>query len=221
MVNNSLLRKNAREQLGGSVFKNKWMTMLVVCAIFPLLDVFLSMALVGFGTMIAFVLTGTFSYGVARTTLSCATGKKWDFFHVFHGFKECFGKSALLGFIVNAFTALWGLLLIVPGIIKSYAYSMCFFIAQEHGGEGHSAIECMRQSREMMNGYKKQLFLLDLSFIGWYIVGILCFGIGAFFVVPYHQTARANFYLALKAEKDKIVYQDECKKCKDERVNYD
>lgn len=213
MVSNTLLRKNAREQLGGSIFKNKWMTMLVVCAILPLMGGFLSVALIGFGTMIATVLSGTFSYGMARATYYCATDRKWDIFHVFRGFKEWFGPSALLGFLVNAFTTLWSLLLIVPGVIKSYAYSMSFYIAQEHGGEGNGVIECMRSSKEMMNGYKKQLFLLDLSFVGWYLLGALCFGIGVFFVVPYHQVARASFYQALKEERSRIVYEDECKKC--------
>ena len=45
-------------------------------------------------------------------------------------------------------------------------------------------------------GSKAQLFCLDLSFIGWYLLGFLCCGVGAFFVQPYHQMARANFYLA-------------------------
>ena len=51
-----------------------------------------------------------------------------------------------------------------------------------------------------MKGYKGKLFCLDLSFIGWYIVGALCLGIGVLWVTPYHQTARANFYEALQAE---------------------
>ena len=57
---------------------------------------------------------------------------------------------------------------------------------------------CIDKSREMMKGYKMSLFLLDLSFIGWYIVGILCFGIGVLFVQPYHMQARAEFYEELK-----------------------
>ena len=50
-----------------------------------------------------------------------------------------------------------------------------------------------------MKGYKGKLFCLDLSFIGWYILGALCLGVGVLFVMPYHETARANFYEALKA----------------------
>ena len=52
----------------------------------------------------------------------------------------------------------------------------------------------------MMRGYKGKLFLLDLSFIGWYILGALCFGIGILFVAPYVTLARTNFYFSLKQE---------------------
>ena len=63
------------------------------------------------------------------------------------------------------------------------------------------ANDCITQSREMMNGYKWKLFCLDFSFIGWYLLGALCLGVGTIFVVPYHQMARTNFYLALKSER--------------------
>ena len=59
--------------------------------------------------------------------------------------------------------------------------------------------ECIDESRAMMNGYKMKMFLLDLSFIGWYLLGMLVLGLGIFFVYPYHQTARANFYESLRA----------------------
>lgn len=59
---------------------------------------------------------------------------------------------------------------------------------------------CLDKSIAMMKGHKMDLFLLDLSFIGWYIVGALCLGVGAFFVIPYHQMSRANFYAALAAD---------------------
>jgi len=62
--------------------------------------------------------------------------------------------------------------------------------------------ECINESQRMMLGKKLQLFCLDLSFLGWYIVGLLCFGVGVFFVAPYHQMARTNFYLALKARRE-------------------
>ena len=62
-----------------------------------------------------------------------------------------------------------------------------------------TAKECIDRSRSIMDGYKMKLFLLDLSFIGWYIIGTLACGIGILFVYPYHMTARANFYESLMA----------------------
>ena len=57
---------------------------------------------------------------------------------------------------------------------------------------------CLEKSIEMMNGKKWKLFLLDLSFIGWYLLGILCLGVGVLFVIPYHEQARAEFYEDVK-----------------------
>ena len=104
----------------------------------------------------------------------------------------------ILGFLKNIFIMLWMLLLIVPGIVKSYSYAMAYYLRQDDVSKEKQAIDYINQSKEMMNGYKWKLFCLDLSFIGWYIVGALCLGIGVFFVAPYHEVARANFYEELK-----------------------
>jgi uncharacterized membrane protein len=77
---------------------------------------------------------------------------------------------------------------------------MAMYIQQDN--PEREARECLQESMIMMDGYKWQLFCLDLSFIGWYLLGSLCFGIGVFFVTPYHELARTNFYLALKAQLD-------------------
>jgi uncharacterized membrane protein len=63
-----------------------------------------------------------------------------------------------------------------------------------------SATEAMKISREMMQGYKWKLFLLDFSFIGWWLLTLVTLGLGAFVLVPYFQTATAVFYEDLKAK---------------------
>lgn len=206
MVENRLLRENARKQLDGNIFKTKWLMMLAVCAI-PALLSSASGSIYIFGAVIAIVIAGPLSYGVARTTVECVEGEKWDVSHTFKGFSENFGHSAILGFLSGLLTLLWSLLFIVPGIVKSYAYAMAFYIQQERGNKGKEPIDCITESRKMMDGHKWQLFCLDLSFLGWYIVGALCLGIGVFFVMPYHEMARANFYEALKAEMQTVVAQ--------------
>ena len=62
------------------------------------------------------------------------------------------------------------------------------------------ANDCITASRKLMKGHKWQLFVLDLSFIGWYIVGMLCFGVGVLWVQAYHEVARAEFYNSLVNE---------------------
>lgn len=199
MVSNFTLRQNARKQLGENIFKSKWMMMLVVCAILPVAESLMTATVVA--GIVSIVLHGPLLYGMARTQVECVENKRWDILHVFCGFSEDFGQSVLLGFLRELFTLLWSLLFIVPGIVKSYSYAMAFYIRQEEGGTKMEAIDCITESRKMMDGHKWQLFCLDLSFFGWYIVGALCLGIGVFFVAPYHEVARANFYEALKAER--------------------
>lgn len=199
MVCNSELRKNAREQLGGGIFQNKWLMMLLVCFIVTALTGVVSMTYVG-----VLILAGPLEYGLARVTVGRVRGKEEiNPGETFVGFTENFGGSFLLGLLQSIFIALWSLLFIIPGIVKSYSYSMSFYIQQEDRSKDWKT--CINESRQMMNGHKGQLFCLDLSFIGWYIVGALCLGIGTFFVVPYHQMARANFFMALAAEQGTVV----------------
>jgi uncharacterized membrane protein len=80
---------------------------------------------------------------------------------------------------------------------------MAFYIRNDH--PEYTATEAITKSREMMKGYKGKLFLLDLSFIGWIIVGILCCGVGTLWVYPYQQMARAHFYQELKNKQEPIV----------------
>jgi uncharacterized membrane protein len=91
---------------------------------------------------------------------------------------------------------LWFLLFIIPGIIKAYAYRMVPFILAENPGIGcKRAIEI---SNKMTYGHKFDMFILDLSFIGWYLLGVLALGVGVFFVMPYQNATLAELYLVLR-----------------------
>lgn len=189
-MDNYLFRKNAREQLGGRIFAENWLTMLIVVLIVS----FLEYCLPGVGILL---LAGILNYGVARITVSLARGSgKVRLEDLISPFKEGVENVILLGLLTQIFVALWSLLLVIPGIVKAYAYSMAPFIQQDSEDKGWKS--CMDRSTELMRGRKADLFMLDLSFIGWYILGALCLGIGIFFVVPYHLTARANFYESIK-----------------------
>lgn len=99
-------------------------------------------------------------------------------------------------FLRALYTFLWTLLLIIPGIIMGYAYKMVPYILAEN--PNLSADEALRASKQMTQGYKSELFVLDLSFIGWYLLGLLACGLGGMFVNPYYVATEAEAYVWLR-----------------------
>ena len=129
-------------------------------------------------------------------------------------------------FLQGLYIALWSLLLVIPGIVKTYSYAMTPYIMSEH--PSLTANEAITESRRIMNGNKWRLFCLDFSFIGWellcsvplYAGGFLVLkyftgseamaislvllltiplSIGFFFVRPYEEAAWATFYRDITA----------------------
>lgn len=94
--------------------------------------------------------------------------------------------------VVSIFVVLWSLLLIIPGIIKSFSYSQTFLVLRDH--PEYSMTEAITKSKTMMNGYKWKYFLLNLSFIGWGFLSLFTLGIGFLWLVPYMYTSLAVFY---------------------------
>jgi uncharacterized membrane protein len=117
-------------------------------------------------------------------------------------FRKAFDKNYLhkvLGFfLMGLFICLWSLLLIVPGIIKAYAYAMTPFILEEN--PEMPAYDAIKYSEKMMKGHKWDLFVLGLSFLGWMILACLTFGIGFLWLTPYMTLSVCEFYEDLKAE---------------------
>ena len=91
---------------------------------------------------------------------------------------------------------LWYLLLIIPGIIKSYAYRMVPYILSDNPNIGYE--RAVELSNEMTEGEKINMWILDLSFIGWYILGTLLFLVGVLFVMPYENATKAELYIELR-----------------------
>ena len=198
MKKNAVLRQQAREQLGGNIFAVNWLLMLVVGAIIAIVSAVTANPLF-LGGIAGLVLGGAISYGLARITTNLAKGnEKIEFRDLITGFTEGFVKIFLLGFMTRIFVFLWSLLFLIPGIVKSYSYAMAPYIMQDDPTKNWK--QCIDESRQMMDGHKAQLFWLELSFIGWTILGMLCLGVGVLFVNPYINQARANFYLALKEQ---------------------
>lgn len=93
--------------------------------------------------------------------------------------------------------ALWTMLFVIPGIIKSFSYFFVPFILAENPGLSPS--QAIKISCRITKGNKWEIFLLELSFVLWYILGALAFGIGIFFVMPYHRASQAQLYVALRS----------------------
>ena len=82
------------------------------------------------------------------------------------------------------FTFLWSLLFVIPGIVKAYSYALTPYILAKYPEV--QAKEALKVSMKIMDGKKAELFVLQLSFIGWAMLAGITFGLlGIFFVIPY------------------------------------
>lgn len=119
--------------------------------------------------------------------------RKAGFGSLFDGF-AIFFKVVWLNILMFIFVYLWSLLLIIPGIIALYRYRMALFIMLEN--PEMSALACISASKEMIMGHKGELFVLDLSFLGWALLSLLPFV--TIWVTPYTSVTYTNYYLALR-----------------------
>lgn len=141
--------------------------------------------------LVEFIIGGTVELGHAAYLLDQARGKKLTFSTLFGQFDR-FGTGFVQAFLRGLYITLWSLLLVVPGIIKAYSYAMTPFILADH--PEMTASQAITASKELMNGHKMDLFILELSFIGWQLLASLTMGIGFLFVNPYLNAAAAVFY---------------------------
>lgn len=111
-------------------------------------------------------------------------------------FSDSYGNIVKTMFFMDLFTFLWALLFVIPGIVKMYQYRLVPFILAENPDMDYR--EVLERSKELMYGSKMRAFILDLSFIGWAILGGMTFGILLlFFVAPYIYATDAELYMAL------------------------
>ncbi len=137
------------------------------------------------------IIAPAFALSIIRIYLNLFKGQAPEFSNAFSGFDN-FWSAFKVTFLVGLFTWLWSLLFIIPGIIKGLSYSMSMYVLAENNGM--SALECINASKNMTYGYKMDLFVLGLSFIGWGLLCIITLGIASIWVVPYMQATYANAY---------------------------
>jgi uncharacterized membrane protein len=186
MKDNYELRAAARAQLKGN-----WGEAIGLMLIYSII-IGASSMVVGIGEL---VVTGPLTLGCIGYFSRKVRSEEAQIENLFEGFKT-FLPSFVLFLLQAVFIALWSLLLFVPGIVKSFSYSMSYYILRDNPGMGAS--QAITASRKMMKGYKGKLFGLYLSFFGWGILCVITFGIGSLWLGPYMMQTSANFYEELK-----------------------
>ena len=107
-------------------------------------------------------------------------------------------------FVRDVKIVLWSLLLIIPGIVKAYEYSMIPYLLAENPDMQKEIV--FEESKRMMNKNKWRAFVLDLSFIGWYLLSVLTIGIlNIFYVTPYVNSTKAVLYETLRYGNGNVV----------------
>ena len=190
MPRNKEIRRAARYALKGN-----WTQAVLTTLVYTLVA-----AAAGSIPLVGLLIVCPLSFGFMLCFLRLVRGEDssemvGDQFSVFSKYGRYLGVSLLY----TLYVFLWSLLLIIPGIIKSYAYAMTPYVANDH--PELDADDCIHESRMMMKGNKWKLFCMDLSFIGWAILCIFTLGIGFLWLQPWIESSHAKFYEELKARR--------------------
>jgi uncharacterized membrane protein len=175
----------------------KWGTLALTAFVMSIISgLCAGLTAIGIGAIVSLIITGPLTLGLVAQSVKVIKGEDVAVGDLFSGFGR-FLEAFLAHLLVTIFTALWSLLFVIPGIIKSYSYSMTFYVLNDN--PGMAANDARKKSMEIMRGNKWRLFCLDFSFIGWYLLSILTLGILMFWITPYHNAARAAFYKSITA----------------------
>lgn len=150
--------------------------------------------------VLIFLVETVVEVGVAGYFIRSMQGKQdMGFGGLFVHFKDGNHMNVVkVQFLRNLFIALWSFLFAIPGYIKHYQYRMVPYLLAEYPDRDYRDI--LGMSRDMMRGHKLKAFVLDLSFIGWRILGFCLCCTGHLLVEPYYQATYAQLYLTLKGE---------------------
>ena len=183
MFDRAELKAVAKSQIRGNI------GIIFVCAL-------LAGLIIGISSVVAWLTAPAFLISFIMIFLNLSNGVRPEISHIFGGFSLMF-KALWLNILMGFFVFLWSMLLVVPGIMKSFAYMMAPYILAEN--PNMTAREALNESKRITQGHKMDLFVLELSFIGWGLLCVITAGIAAIYVIPYMQATLANAYKALKA----------------------
>lgn len=157
-----------------------------------------------FGTVIGLAVTiaaSPLSVGLISYLMKLVNGEKVVLTdELFSRYKnsEVMLSIMYVNLIVNALTALFAILLVVPGIIYALGAAMTNFILATQTNKEIQEKKAHNISKEMMDGYKGDFFVFNLSFIGWYLLVCVTLGIAAIWVVPFVNVANIKYFEELK-----------------------
>ncbi len=174
------MKAAAKQQISGSIL--------------ALVIIFLITGLIA-GTFVGALLVPALSVSLCAIYLGMTKGTKASIGDMFCRIGTV-GKALWLSILIYVFTYLWTLLFIIPGIIKGFSYSMAYYVLAEN--PNMTAREALNTSKRIMKGHKWELFVLQLSFIGWHLLGMITCGIAYIYVIPYISATTANFYNSIK-----------------------
>ncbi len=185
------IKSAAKEQIKGNIG-----ILFVISLIYIAATYLVSMIPIVGSIASAFVLVPTYTISLCMIYLNMTNyGTKPQISDMIKGF-DIFGKALWLEILVAFFTILWSLLFVIPGMIKSLSYSMSIYILADN--PNMTAREALNESKAIMHGHKADLFVLELSFIGWGVLVMLTFGLAAIYVTPYMCATMTNFYNKIK-----------------------
>jgi len=152
--------------------------------------------------LLSLLVSGVVRVGFMSYCLKTTRGHHGDSRDIFKGFRYPV-KVLLIMIISAALVTAWSLLLIFPGVIAFYRYRQAYYILLD--APEKSALQCIRESKTMMRGHKADLFILDLSFIGWFVLSALLtlimllslpfsIPIVSIWLSPYFGLSQAAFY---------------------------
>ena len=183
------IKQRSKEQIKGNIFKLFVITVIIAIINSVCLDI------EEVGPFISTILNAILQMGVVIVYLKLVKGEGVSITDMFKGFNMPI-KAILVNILVTVFTALWSLLFVIPGIIKSLSYFAAPYILAEN--PEMSVLDAITKSRQMMDGHKADLFILQLSFFFWWMLVPFTFGLALIYVIPYMSAAMTNFYLSLK-----------------------
>lgn len=197
------LKEQAKAQLKGNVWKFFLVTLImsiilgfagaVVAAVLGRIDI--SLISTGSSILQIFVVP-PFTVGLLKVVLNMTYGDEPRIETIFEPFKTIYWKTVGLSLMIGILVTLWSLLFLIPGIIKGLSYSQAFYILLENPDKG--VMECIDESKQIMNGRKWDLFVLQLSFILWIFLVMITLGIAMIYVQPYMLLTQTNFYHRIK-----------------------